>query len=88
MNNLDRRTALRRLAIGASAAFGSAAFPGLTKAAAKTASAAGKVAGGGPKRVIFFYAESGIRSADLCSSWNDEQRFSRQGCSSRADQSA
>ncbi len=48
MNNLDRRTALRRLAIGASAAFGSAAFPGLTKAAAKTASAAGKVAGGGP----------------------------------------
>jgi len=60
MNNLDRRTALRRLAIGASAAFGSAAFPGLTKAAAKTASAAGKVAGGGPKRVIFFMQNQGF----------------------------
>lgn len=46
--------------MGAGAAFGSAAFPGLTGAAAKSTSAAGRVASGGPKRVIFFLQNQGF----------------------------
>jgi len=48
------------MAVGAGAALGSAAFPGLAEAAAKTAATAGRVAAGGPKRIIFFLQNQGF----------------------------
>jgi hypothetical protein len=57
MNTIDRRSALRRLAAGAGAALGSAAFPEFAQAAASKASA------GGPKRIIFFLQNQGFDPA-------------------------
>lgn len=59
MNRIDRRSALRRLAAGAGAALGSAAFPGLAEAA----STASRAASGGPKRIIFFLQNQGFDPA-------------------------
>ncbi|MDP4849307.1 MAG: DUF1552 domain-containing protein, partial [Verrucomicrobiales bacterium] len=59
MNTLDRRTALRRMAAGAGAVFGSAAFPGFGEAAAKSLT----TVSGGPKRIIFFLQNQGFDPA-------------------------
>lgn len=62
MNPLDRRTALRRMAAGAGAVFGSAAFPGFGEAAAKSLATVSGVSGG-PKRIIFFLQNQGFDPA-------------------------
>ncbi|MEX2578666.1 MAG: DUF1552 domain-containing protein [Verrucomicrobiales bacterium] len=60
MNTLDRRNALRRMAAGAGAVFGSAAIPGFTGAASNPAATASRAASGGPKRIIFFLQNQGF----------------------------
>lgn len=55
MNTIDRRSALRRLAAGAGAALGPAAFSGFAHAAASSRASAG-----GPKRIIFFLQNQGF----------------------------
>ena len=62
MNPLDRRTALRRMAAGAGAVFGSAAFPGFGEATAKSLATVSGVSGG-PKRIIFFLQNQGFDPA-------------------------
>lgn len=63
MNVLDRRSALGRIAAGAGAVFGSAAFPGFIGASEGTRATASGAALGGPKRIIFFLQNQGFEPA-------------------------
>lgn len=57
MNTLNRRSALRTMAAGVGAVFGSATLPGFSGAATSPLRA---VPGGGPKRIIFFLQNQGF----------------------------
>ncbi len=63
MNTFDRRTALRRMAAGAGAVFGSAAFPGFTGASEETVATVSRAGSGGPKRIVFFLQNQGFDPA-------------------------
>lgn len=63
MNQIDRRMALRRMATGAGAVLGAAAFPGISGAATNSLAATPRAGSGGPRRVIFFLQNQGFDPA-------------------------